>query len=184
MADQPIGVWRNGQIDKIRSGDTPVDGDNNEIGAVSNGNAGTMLLDESITGASGAQTVATATEDPIDVFNATSGKQGLTESFANGRWTVDSGQDGKYSILFSTSFSLDTASVLATFQLYKNGSPIEGGKADIDAPTSGDVYNLVLGAVVDDLVETDTVSIRVQHDNGSNVVFTFLRSIVTGKPFL
>lgn len=124
----------------------------------------------------GTQVVATATTDVCEAFDTENiGDENVTVTAASYKMEVD--LPGKYNAEFSLNFSANANNLEAVVGVYKNGSLILPSVLPAFFKTSGDRENLAFSVPVKGLVAGDELDIRIAHDDGGNITFTYYGAV-------
>jgi hypothetical protein len=117
---------------------------------------------------SGVQSVATGTNTKITFDTEVYDVGGNFDSSTNYRYTVGSGEDGKYLVLAHLTMS-PADQTNTRIYLYKNGSSLEppGYQSNVAAASGGHYLSTNIVAIIE-LAATNYLEIYGSHTNGSN----------------
>ena len=112
------------------------------------------------------QSIATATTTKVAWDTELYDIGGDFDSTTNNRYTVASGEGGKYFVTANLNMNVATDAVMLTCFLYKNGSQLIRAKSATSATTT-DQATVGLTCVIE-LAATDYIEIFANHTKGSN----------------
>lgn len=119
------------------------------------------------------QTIPTGTTyTKIINFSENNDSSNVTSDYSNNQIEID--LDGKYRIAGSFSMETDTNNVTGYAAVFINGVEYDEVHWERKIQTAGDRGNASFTGNGIDLSDGDIVDVRLRHDNGSSVDFTFV----------